>query len=109
MGRFGYRRLKIRRNVVEQQLKLAFPERDPAWHAATAQAAYEHIGREMMMAIRMSTMSREDAVRIVDHRTGRDRFYEAVRAGKGVVLVAGHLGNWEIGAASIAAQGHPIA
>jgi Kdo2-lipid IVA lauroyltransferase/acyltransferase len=109
LGRFGYRRLKIRRHVVEQQLELAFPERDSAWHAATAQAAYEHIGREMMMAIRMSAMSRDDAARIVDHRIGRDRFYDAVRAGQGVVLVAGHLGNWEIGAASIAAQGYPIA
>jgi KDO2-lipid IV(A) lauroyltransferase len=108
LGRFGYRRLKIRRSVVEQHLALAFPERDQAWRDATAEAAYAHLGREMMTTLRLSHANREDVVRSVHHEVGRDRFYEAFREGKGVVMVGGHFGNWELGAASVAAQGYPV-
>lgn len=108
LGRFGYRRLKIRRPVVEEHLRLAFPEREPAWITTTAEAAYEHLGREMMMTLRLSHASRDDVVKSVRHEVGRERFFEAFREGKGIVLVGGHFGNWELGGASIAAQGYPV-
>lgn len=107
-GRFGYRRLGIRAEVVEAHLRAAFPERDDAWVRQTAQAAYEHLGRELMMTLRMSHLDAAQVSAIVDHRIGRERFYEAYREGKGLVLVGGHFGNWELGAASVAAQGYPV-
>jgi KDO2-lipid IV(A) lauroyltransferase len=36
---------------------------------------------------------------------GFDAFRESAAAGKGLVLLTGHLGNWEIGGAAIAARG----
>lgn len=108
VGRFGYRRLKIRRAVVEQHLRLAFPEHEDAWIRQTAEAAYEHLGRETMRTLRMSRTQPEDLRRIVNHEIGRERFYEAVDAGQGVVLVGGHFGNWELGAASVAAHGRDV-
>ncbi len=108
LGRFGYRRLKIRRTVVEEQLRLAFPDRDQDWVRATAEAAYAHLGREMMTTLRLSNARREDVVSSVHHEDGRERFFEAFGKGKGLVLVGGHFGNWELGAASIAAQGYPV-
>ena len=108
IGRFGFHRVKVRRAVVEQHLRLAFPDRDEAWIRETAQAAYEHLGRETMQTLRMSKMRPDEVLSIVHHEIGRERFYEAVDAGRGVVLVGGHFGNWELGAATIAANGRAV-
>ena len=108
LGRLGYRPLGIRRAVVEDHLRHAFPERSADWIAATADAAYAHLGREMMAMLRLSHLSRADITARVRHEVGRERLREAFALGKGIVLVGGHFGNWEVGAASIAAQGYPV-
>jgi len=41
--------------------------------------------------------------------TGWEEFEEARSLGRGVLLVTGHYGNWEIAAAAVAARGVPIA
>lgn len=108
LGRFGYKRLGIRARVVEDHLRFAFPERDEDWVRSTAMASYEHLGREMVTTLRLSHSSPADVIARVDHAVGRERFYEAFNEGRGLVLVGGHFGNWELGAASVAAQGYPI-
>jgi KDO2-lipid IV(A) lauroyltransferase len=108
LGRFGYRRLGIRRPVVEEHLRLAFPEQAEDWIRSTAEGAYAHLGREVVITLRLSHSSREAVVKRVHHEVGRERFYEAFAEGKGLVLTGGHFGNWELGAASVAAQGYPV-
>ena len=108
LGHWGYSPFKIRRSVVEEHLRLAFPERDQSWIETTAEASYAHLGREMMTTLRLSHAQREDVVKSVHHEVGRERFFEAFREGKGIVLAGGHFGNWELGAASVAAQGYPV-
>jgi len=108
LGRFAYRRVGVRREVVLDQLRHAFPEQDEAWIERTAVAAYEHVGREAITILRMSRMSRNEVIERVNHSTGQQRFADAIAEGKGVVLVAGHIGNWELGASLLAAQGHAI-
>jgi Kdo2-lipid IVA lauroyltransferase/acyltransferase len=107
MGRLAYRPLGIRRAVVEDQLRRAFPHRDDAWIQRTARAAYEHLGREGMMLLRLSRLGREDVLAATEVH-GLDRLEAAVAAGTGAVLVTGHFGNWEIGGASVAARGVPL-
>jgi KDO2-lipid IV(A) lauroyltransferase len=108
LGRLVYRHVKIRRAVVEEHLRLAFPERDETWRRTTAEAAYAHVGREMIAALRLSYARPEDVTRSVHHEEGRADLMRAYQEGRGVVLVGGHLGNWELGAASLAAQGLPV-
>lgn len=107
VGRLAYRPLGIRRAVVEDQLRRAFPERDDAWIRSTARAAYEHLGREGMMLLRLSRLGREDVLAATEVH-GLEALEAAVAAGKGAVLVTGHFGNWEIGGASVAARGVPL-
>jgi Kdo2-lipid IVA lauroyltransferase/acyltransferase len=106
LGRTGYR-LGIKKRVVEGNLRTAFPTADEDWIVRTAEAAYSHLGRETMMMLRLSWTSREELLertRIVGEEAVRASYEE----GRGVVLVAGHLGNWEVGAAGMAARGFPI-
>lgn len=101
-------RAGIRRDTVESNLRLAFPEKDEKWITGTMLAAYEHLGRE---AAAMMRLSRLDSAAVVERTvtSGWDQLEDALSLGKGVLLVTGHYGNWEIAAASVAARGVPIA
>jgi len=107
LGRLAYRPLGIRRELVESQLRASFPERGEDWIRRTAAASYAHLGREGLAMLRLAAASPEE-VRARTQIEGLERLLEAVAAGKGVVLVTGHLGNWEIGGAALAVRGVPI-
>lgn len=106
-GRLAYRPLGIRRAVVEAHLRLAFPERGEDWVRATAAAAYAHLGREGLTLVRLSALE-PDRVLERTRVEGLDAFRDALAPGRGLVLVTGHLGNWEIGGAALAVRGIPI-
>jgi KDO2-lipid IV(A) lauroyltransferase len=107
IGRFVYHRLRIRAKVVESQLRAAFPERDESWVREMAQGAYEHLAREAMMMIRLSRLGREEVLRVT-YVPGLDDLRGALEEGTGAIIFAGHLGNWEIGGAALAARGIPF-
>lgn len=87
---------------------MAFPDRDEAWRREVARVCYRHLGRESVAMLRMSTLDREELVartRVV----GLEEVERALARGRGLVFVTGHLGNWEIGGAAVAARGVPLA
>ncbi|HEX7120362.1 MAG TPA: lysophospholipid acyltransferase family protein [Longimicrobiales bacterium] len=106
-GRLAYTPLGIRRAAVEAHLRRAFADRDAAWIRRTAAAAYAHLGREGAALIRLAALDR-DRVLARTEVEGLDAFRAALGGGRGLVLVTGHLGNWEIGGAALAARGIPI-
>jgi KDO2-lipid IV(A) lauroyltransferase len=108
IGRLGYRPLGIRRQVTEEQLRAAFPEKDDAWVRATALASYAHIGREGLAMLRMASFTAAEIVRNTREENDISPFMRAVEAGKGVVVVSGHFGNWEVAAAGVVARGVPF-
>lgn len=104
----GYRPFGFRAGDVEQNLKRAFPEKDDAWRRDIAARAYAHIGREMVAMMRLSRMPRDELIartEIVDFDAVAGRYRES---GRGAVVIGGHFGNWEVGAAMMAARGFPI-
>ena len=112
IARFGYWPLGIRAGVVRRQIAAAFPELHAAAVDARAREAYDNLGR---VAIEASLLARRGPAAVLDRfKPSPDwEIVERARArGKGVVLVAGHLGNWELSGAYVAARGvpvHPIA
>lgn len=98
---------RIRRLDVDAHLALAFPERPPAWRRRVARASYLHLGREAAVLLRMASMSAEE-IRARTTVEGMEALEEALAGGKGAILAAAHLGNWEIGAALLAARGVPL-
>jgi len=107
LGWFAGMVLGIRRRVVEEHLGHAFPEKDRTWRRKVLRASFRHLGRESVATFLLGTMSPQEIIR----RTrveGLEALEEALAEGKGVVLVAGHLGNWEVGGAALAARGVPM-
>ncbi|HLU26338.1 MAG TPA: lysophospholipid acyltransferase family protein [Longimicrobiales bacterium] len=105
-GRLAYG-LGIRRRVVLENLRASFPERDEAWVRMVAAACYAHLGREGMVLARLWAEGPERVLDGVEFE-GLEAFRAAVDEGRGVVLVTGHFGNWELAGATIAAVGLPI-
>jgi len=99
--------LRIRWKTVLGHLEAAFPEKSSAWHQRMARASFRHLGRESVATFRMGG---KDATWVLDRIdiTGFGSVEEALGEGKGVVLVTGHMGNWEMGGASVAAKGIPL-
>jgi len=100
-------RLRIRREVVEGNLRIAFPERSDRWRAETARASYVHLAREALSTVRLSHLGPEGIRERADF-TGWEEIRAAHALGRGVILLTGHFGNWEMGAAAVAARGVPV-
>jgi KDO2-lipid IV(A) lauroyltransferase len=104
----GYRPLGIRRRVVETQIATAFPEWDAAHVRQVARAAYENLGRTSVEAALLPTLSNERIVSLFDGEGDWPVMAQAYAEGRGVIVVTGHLGNWELAGSYIAARGVPV-
>jgi KDO2-lipid IV(A) lauroyltransferase len=99
--------LRLRRAEVNRHVGWAFPHRDPAWRAEVVRACYRHFGREAAATLRVARWPLEE-LRARTRATGFEELRAAAEAGRGVVLLTAHLGNWEVGGAAVAARGVPL-
>ncbi len=99
--------LRIRRRVVEENLARAFPDRGADWIRSTAAASFRHLGREGIALLRLADL-RPEQIRERSDVEGVEWVADPLSRGQGVVIVTGHLGNWEIGGAILAARGVPL-
>jgi KDO2-lipid IV(A) lauroyltransferase len=100
--------LRVRRRAVDENLARAFPEAPNSWRARVARASYAHLGREAVMLFRIGRWSAERLGDRVVFRSGLDELRAALGDGTGALLLTGHLGNWEVGGAAVAARGLPV-
>ena len=105
IGRLGYRPLGVRREVVERQVRAAFPglSAEDAMHIA--EASYEHLGRTTIETAIVPEYSQREVLDLFERVDGWDVVERAQASGKGALLVSGHIGNWELGGSYIAARG----
>jgi KDO2-lipid IV(A) lauroyltransferase len=106
-GRLGYWPFRIRRRQAEENVRLSFPERDEAWVQRVVRASYEHLGREAVVILRLPQKSREQILART-RAEGLERAIPSLELGRGMVVCAGHFGNWEVGAAIMPARGYPV-
>ncbi len=109
IGALGYWPLGIRRGVVTRHLAACFPELDDADRALLARQSYEHLGRVAMESALMSRLGPESLRALFERVEGWEVIERGRARGKGLVLVAGHLGNWELSGACLSALGVPLA
>lgn len=108
IGRLGYWPIGIRRAVVERQVRAAFPDWTEEEVRRVSREAYGHLGRTSMETAVLPMYSREGVLGLFDSVEGWDTVERARARGRGVLFVSGHLGNWELGGAFIAANGMPL-
>ncbi|MBP7705243.1 MAG: lysophospholipid acyltransferase family protein [Caulobacter sp.] len=90
--------------VAVQNLRLAFPDRDPAWHARILGDQWENNGRTVAEFPNMDRiLPSTGRVEVVNG----ERLTEIAKSGKPVVFVSGHFSNWEVMPAAIVNAGVP--
>jgi Kdo2-lipid IVA lauroyltransferase/acyltransferase len=108
LARLAYKPLGIRRGVAERQIAAAFPELTAEEVAELARRSYESLGRTSIETATLPGTPREELLRRFERVEGWDLLEAARAEGKGVIIVTGHLGNWEYGGAYVAARGMPF-
>jgi Kdo2-lipid IVA lauroyltransferase/acyltransferase len=108
LGALGYRPLGIRKRVVERQIAAAFPELDPRGVVKLARESYEHLGRTFIESALLDSLGTDGLQKLVESVEGWEEIEEVMAKGKGAVLVTGHIGNWELAGAYVAARGIPL-
>jgi len=99
--------IRLRRAEVDQHLQWAFPDAPREWRRRVARGSYAHFGREAAALLRADRWTPAE-IRSRTQMVGFEPFRDAAAAGRGVVLLTAHLGNWEVGGAAIAAHGVPL-
>ena len=108
LATLGYRPLGIRREVVERQLKIAFPELGPIEIERIARGAYANLGRVAAEAAVLPLYGRGRVLDLFDDAENWEVVERARAGGSGILFVTGHLGNWELAGAYVAARGIPV-
>lgn len=106
LGSMAYA-LGIRREVALQNLRLVYPDAGRKWHRETALALYRNLGQNLSELLRFRSMSRADVLDIVQ-LYGAEHFDQALKAGRGALLITAHFGHWELYGAAIACAGYPL-
>ena len=94
--------------IVMANLRLAFgDEKGEEELAEIGRECYRHLGKCLVEFFRMPAMSAEEMRRAAEFR-GTEHLDAALAEGRGVILLTGHLGNWEMVGVRIAAEGYPL-
>lgn len=108
IGQLAYRPIGIRQGVVERQIAAAFPNLDAQAVQLLSQQSYDSIGRTFIEAATLPGATRDEIIDRVERVEGWEYVEAALAGGKGIILVTGHLGNWEFGGSYFAARGVPL-
>jgi KDO2-lipid IV(A) lauroyltransferase len=96
IGGFIYDKLKLRRDVVEKNLQLSFPEKSSEELSQIALEAYQTQAINLLETLRLPLINTVEKAKAVVEFVASPEFEANRRSGKGCVVVSAHFGNWEI-------------
>ena len=108
LGFFAGRVIRLRRRRADAHLARALHlEDDPVARTRILRGMYRHLGLCLAEFLRLPTWTRAkiDACIELDHF---ERLQSAIAAGRGVIVVTGHFGNWDLLACLSALLGVPL-
>jgi len=103
LGRLAWVLVPRQRRLAQEHLAIAFPEKTAAERDRIGRDSFADLGRSALLT------ARGDASRVELSAEDEALLRAAHAAGKGVIVVTGHLGAWELFARRIAALGLPCA
>ncbi len=95
IGALAFAVLRRLRRVGEQNLQLAFPESSPADRARILRGSFRSLGWQLAEFAQMRHYSRA-SVRSLIRYEGLENYLAARESGRGVLVLTGHLGAWEL-------------
>jgi KDO2-lipid IV(A) lauroyltransferase len=95
------------RRVGLRNLELAFPKKTLRERRKILRGVYVSLGRLLGEACLFPRYTRINASEIAVYQ-GFENFQEAENRGRGVLLLTGHFGGWEVGSFFHSLQGHPM-
>ena len=107
IGAAVYRLLGRLRRVGRMNLAMALPELSEAARERILRRAYRHLGWQMAEFCRMHRYGPEDASRFIRYE-GLNNLTSALARGRGVLVLTGHLGAWELSSFYHSLMGHPM-
>ncbi|HEY8211185.1 MAG TPA: lysophospholipid acyltransferase family protein [Myxococcaceae bacterium] len=90
-----------------EHLARAFPQQSDAERRALARRCFRHLGRSAFELCCVRQMDRALDAWIDFPAEDRAVLERALKAGKGVVFVSGHVGNWELMGRTLGLNGYP--
>lgn len=103
----AWRLLSRLRRVGERNLDIAFPALPPEEKQTTLSHLFRNLGWQMVEFSRMSRYTPENTRNWL-RTEGLDRYLAAEARGKGVLVLTGHLGAWELSSFYHSLMGHPM-
>ena len=97
---------KLRR-VGLRNMEIAFPEMPEHQRAATLKRVFDGMGRQLAEFALFPRLNKENVADVAVH-DGLENFLAAQQRGKGVLLLTGHFGAWELGSFAHSIYGYPI-
>ena len=107
IGMLAYRLFGRLRMVGSQNLRMAFPAYDGWKVERILRGTYRNLGVQVAEFCRMGRYRKEQVSRFVRYE-GLDNFVRAQARGKGVLVLTGHLGAWELSSFYHSLMGNPM-
>jgi KDO2-lipid IV(A) lauroyltransferase len=95
------------RRVGARNLEMALPQLAPKVRKKILRGVYVHLGRQLVEFCRMPRWTVENTREWL-RTEGLEHYLAAQSRGKGVLIVTGHLGAWELSAFYHSLMGHPM-
>ncbi len=97
---------RLRRHA-QANLQLALPELDAATRERIEKNTFQNLGRALAETANFPKLNRENIKKIVEYE-GLENYHSAVAQGRGVILLTGHLGAWELSVFAHSIYGYPM-
>ena len=107
IGAIAFRMLTRLRQTGLKNLQVAFPELSQSERSCILRREYRHLGHQLAEFCQMPAYTREVSGRLIRYE-GIDNYLAARHEGKGVLVLTGHLGSWELSSFYHSMMGHPM-
>lgn len=108
IGVVAFLALRRLREVGGRNLQIAFPELPVPEREKILRGEYRSLGLQLAEFCRMSSYSREMADHLIRYE-GLSNYLRARERGRGVLVLTGHLGAWELSSFYHSLSGYPMA
>ncbi len=96
IGRLVYRLIPRRRHIAEVNLSLCFPALSPSERRTLLRRHFESVGMALFEAV-LSWSASDQRLRPLSHVEGIENLHQALKAGRGAILLSGHFTTLELG------------